>query len=141
MKTFVNEEDYVTVGADALKVLQQSSPEKRALAERAAQEEISGYLRGRYDMERTFELTAEQRNSQLVMYYCDIALYHLVSWLPSRMGYEIREVRYKRAIEWLESVQRGGVMPDLPTPRGKNGEEDIYNPIRYGAGQKNRYDW
>lgn len=141
METFVSEKDYVVIGADALKIIQQSSEENRRLAERAAREEISGYLRSRYDVDKVFEATDMDRNMQVVIYFCDIALYHLVSWLPSRMGYEIREIRYKRAIEWLEGVQTGKVMPDLPTPTGPDGKEDIYNPIRYGAGQKNTYDW
>lgn len=138
---FVDENDYVVIGADALKILQQSSPEKRHLAEQAAEEEISGYLRGRYDVKKVFSQTGIDRNMQIVIYYCDIALYHLISWLPGKMGTEIREERYKRAVEWLEKVSAGKTIPDLPLPTGPNGEEDTYNPIRYGSGQKNNYDW
>ena len=48
------------------------------------------------------------------MYVCDMALYHMVSAMPQRMGYEIRKERYDRAIKWLEGVQAGKIVPDLP---------------------------
>lgn len=138
---FVTEDDYIVVGSDALKVIQQSDEGKRHLSEQAAQEEIGGYLRGRYDTKKIFASRDIERNMQIVLYFCDIALYHMVCWLPGRLGLEIREKRYKQAIEWLERVQAGKVVPELPTLTGPAGEEDYYNPIRYGAGQKNNYDW
>ena len=138
---FVTEDDYIVVGQDALKIIQQSKEENRSRAELAAREEISGFLRGRYDVERVFASRNMERNMQIVLYYCDVALYHMACWLPSKMGMEIREKRYKQAVEWLEKVQAGKVMPDLPAMTGPDGEEDYYNPIRYGAGQKNNYDW
>lgn len=138
---FVTEDDYIVVGSEALKIIQQSKAENRNRAELAAREEISGYLRERYDVARIFAAKDIGRNMQIVLYYCDIALYHMVCWLPGRAGLEIRYKRYKQATEWLEKVQSGKTMPDLPTLTGPAGEEDYHNPIRYGAGQKNSYDW
>lgn len=138
---FVTEDDYIVVGSDALKIIQQSNTENRNRAELAAREEMSGYLRERYDVALIFAARDIERNMQVVLYYCDIALYHMVCWLPGRAGLEIREKRYKQATEWLEKVQSGKVMPALPTLTGPAGEEDYNNPIRYGAGQKNNYDW
>lgn len=140
-KGFVTEDDYIVVGQDALKIIQQSNTENRTRAELAAREEISGYLRERYDVAKIFAAKDIGRNMQIVLYFCDIALYHMSCWLPGRIGLEIREKRYEQAIEWLEKVQAGKVMPELPTLTGPAGEEDYYNPIRYGAGQKNSYDW
>lgn len=140
-KGFVTEDDYIVVGQDALKIIQQSNAENRTRAELAAREEISGYLRERYDVAKIFAAKDIGRNMQIVLYFCDIALYHMSCWLPGRIGLEIREKRYEQATEWLEKVQAGKVMPDLPTLTGPAGEEDYYNPIRYGAGQKNSYDW
>lgn len=140
-KGFVTEDDYIVVGQDALKIIQQSNAENRTRAELAAREEISGYLRERYDVAKIFAAKDIGRNMQIVLYFCDIALYHMSCWLPGRIGLEIREKRYEQAIEWLEKVQAGKVMPELPTLTGPAGEEDYYNPIRYGAGQKNSYDW
>ena len=138
---FITEADYVMIGDEALKVLQQSDERRRERAEQSAQEEISGYLRGRYDTEAVFAARGDDRNSKIVTYYCDLALLELAGSLPGRMGLELREKRYKLAIEWLDKVQAGKVIPALPTLTGPAGEKDINNPVRYGSGQKNSYDW
>lgn len=139
----IQDTDYkVVIGESALKVLSQASVEVRNQAEREAQEEISGYLRPKYDVQAIFTATDSERNPQILMYMCDIALYHMVASLPNKMGYEIRETRYKRAIEWLTSVQAGKVTPNLPqvgcstaTP-GASGGEFIYH-----SQQKLRHNW
>jgi phage gp36-like protein len=138
---FLNLEDYIVVSSEALKVVEQCKTENRERAEKTAIEEISGYIRERYDLVKIFSTTGEDRNAVIVMYACDIALYHLVSSVPGRGGYEIRKERYDRAIKWLEGVQKGAIMPGLPTLTGENGEQDINNPIKYGTGIKNSYDW
>ena len=84
---FVTEDDYIVVGADALRIIQQSNAENRKRAELAAREEMSGYLRERYDVASIFAARDIERNMQLVLYYCDIALYHMVCWLPGVRGW------------------------------------------------------
>ncbi len=138
---FLTENDYIVTSADALKILQQSSDERRVKAEKMAFEQISGYLRGRYDTEKIFAAEGDDRNDLIVMYACDVTLYHLCSWLPNRMGYDIREERYKSVIKWIKEVQEGIVSPDLPTNTGENGEEDINNPVCWGSGKKQTYIW
>ena len=139
--SYVSDTDYVQMSSEALKIVQQSNDDRRANAETAAQEEISGYLRSRYDVTQVFAATGTNRNMQVVMYYCDIVPYNLVCSLPQKMGYELRKERYKCALEWLTKVQRGEVMPDLPLLTGDNGEEDINNPVRYSCGSKSKYEW
>ncbi len=139
---FITEKDYITVaGRDSLKVLQQNDEENRERAEHAAIDEIKGYIGTRYDADAVFNAADNERSEIIVMRTVDIALYHLVSAMPNRMGYEIREIRYKRAIEWLQELQKGNITADLPTKVGPNGEEDYYNPIRINPGQKHHYDW
>ena len=139
---FLTENDYITVaGRDSLKVLQQNDEENLERAERAAVDEIKGYVGTRYDADAVFNKKGDDRSDIIVMRAVDIALYHLVSSMPNRMGYEIREIRYKRAIEWLQELQQGKITADLPTKTGPNGEEDYYNPIRCNPGQKHTYDW
>lgn len=138
---FLTEEDYIMTSDTALKVLQQSSTENRERAERMAIEEVSGYLRSRYDVKKVFAATGTGRNDLVVMRTADIALYHLSSWLPSRMGHEIRKERYELALKWLEGVQAGKITPDLPTVTGDDGEEDVYNPMKWGSEKKNTYIW
>lgn len=112
---FITDEDYaVVIGEEALKVTSRASAENRANAELEAIEEISGYLRPVYDCNAIFSAEGDARNRLIVMRTADIALYHLVASLPQKMGIEIRKERYERAIEWLEGVQSGKIIPDLP---------------------------
>lgn len=138
---FLTEEDYIVASSTALSVLQQSSEENRERAERMAIEEVSGYLRSRYDVEKVFAATGAERNDLVVMRTCDVALYHLSSWLPNKMGHDIRKERYDLAVKWLEGVQAGKITPDLPTVTGEDGEEDINNPMKWGSEKKNVYLW
>lgn len=138
---FLTENDYIVASADALTIFSQSTPEKREKAEKMAIEEIAGYLRSRYDTGLIFSAVGDNRNDVIVMHACDITLYHLVSWLPGKMGREIRKERYERAVKWLKEVQAGKVTPNLPTCTGEDGEEDINNPVKWGSGKSNTYIW
>ena len=138
---FLTEDDYIVASSTALGVLQQSSEDKRNTAERMAVEEVSGYLRSRYDVKKIFAATGGERNDVVVMRTCDVALYHLSSWLPNRMGHEIRKERYELALKWLEGAQAGKITPDLPTVAGEDGEEDVNNPMKWGSEKKNTYIW
>ena len=138
---FLNNLDYqVMIGERAFDLIQQSDEENRLRAEEMAREEMAGYLRPRYDVERIFARRGEQRNMQVVMFLCDITLYHLTSWLPQKMGYEVREIRYRRAIEWLQGVQSGKIIPDLDPPDDSNGEPQPYN-LTWGSEQHSNYIW
>lgn len=139
--SFITIEDYIMIGDAALQIVQQADAGNRENAEKEAIEEVSGYLRSRYDVGAVFSATGDNRNQVIVMRCCDVALYHLTSSRNQRQGMEIRKERYERAVKWLEDVQKGNVMPDLPTPVGPDGEQDILNPIRYGSEKRNRYDW
>ena len=138
---FLTKEDYIVASNTALGVLQQCSEDKRLAAEQMAIEEVSGYLRSRYDVKKIFAATGDLRNSLVVLRTCDVALYHLSSWLPNKMGHEIRKERYELALKWLEGVQAGTITPDLPTMTGEDGEEDINNPVKWGSGKSNTYIW
>ena len=114
----------IVVDEDTFEVISQEKEESLNLAEKEAIEEISGYLRPRFDCKKAFAKQGAERNQQLVMITNDIMLYHLVSWLPKRLGYEIREIRYKMWIDWLQEVQSGKVTPDLPGYETEDGKTD-----------------
>jgi len=138
---FLDSLDYkVTIGERAFDLIQQSEEANRLKAEEMAMEEMAGYLRPKYNVHKIFARRGEERNMHLVMTLCDMALYHLVSWLPSKMGYEIREIRYKRAIEWLEGVQKGKIVPDLDLAVDEDGDTGA-SEIRYGGEKRNNYMW
>lgn len=138
---FITEEDYkVVVGDTALKVISQTSQDNRANAELEAREEIAGYLRPKYDCAAVFAAEGDDRNRLVVMYTCDIALYHMSAAMPQKMGAEIREERYKRAIEWLEGVQAGKIIPDLPLAVDDDGEP-TGGMFTYSSQKQLRHNW
>lgn len=138
---FVTEDDYkVVVGDTALKVISQISEKNRANAEAEAREEISGYLRPKYDCGAIFSAEGDNRNRLIVMYTCDIALYHMSASTPQKMGSEIREERYKRAIKWLEGVQAGIIIPDLPLTVDSEGTP-TGDTFTYSSQPKLRNNW
>ena len=137
---FIDTEDYkVVIGDAALKVVSQSSPENIANAEAEAIEEISGYLRPVYDTTAIFAATGNDRNRLIVMYTADIVLYHLTASQPQKMGSEIRKERYERAIKWLEGVQAGKIVPDLPLA-GSDDDSPGFGTSYYSF-PKLRHDW
>lgn len=138
---FITDEDYkVVIGDQALKVVSQISQENRANAETEAVEEIAGYLRPKYDTGAVFSASGKQRNKLVVMYTCDIAIYHMTASTPQKMGMEIRKERYERAIKWLEGVQAGKIVPDLPLAMDEYGEP-VGMPLVYGCQKKLKHNW
>lgn len=141
MKAFVSDEDYkVVIGESALKVISQTEEANRRTAETEAIEEMSGYLRPKYDCVAIFAAEGNDRNPQIIMYVCDIALYHMAASSPARMGSEVRKERYDRAIKWLESVQNGKIVPDLPLSQGDD-ESSTGTPLLCGSEVKIKTIW
>ena len=141
MNQFVEVEDYkVVIGDLAFKVVTQTDVQNRLNAEQEAIEEISGYLRPKYDCNAIFSTVGQERNRQILMYVCDIALYHMAASASGRMGVEVRKERYDRAIKWLESVQNGKVVPDLPLVSLNDGE-DGGMPLLCGSETKINNVW
>lgn len=143
---FINDNDYrVVIGETALKVISQVSEEVRNAAERQAQAEIAGYLNPKYDTDKIFYSDGDMGDRQplIVMYTCDIALYHMSASLPGKMGTEIRKERYERAIKWLEGVANGKIVPTglpLATVITSAGERPI-GSTRYSSDKKQRNTW
>ncbi len=131
--------DFKAVCDDAsLAVIHQTDNDNLARAEKYAIEEVSSYLRSRYDIAAAFLKQGDERNAQLVMITCDIALYHLIAWLPKRIGFEIRETRYNSALAWLKAVQAGKASPDIPVRSDETGA-DAGTPVTFGGWPKNEY--
>lgn len=138
---FITEADYnVVVGDAALKVISQSSPETIENAQAEAIEEMAGYLRPTYDCDKIFAAEGTERNRQVVMYAVDIALYNMVSAMPQRMGYDIRKERYERALSWLQDVQKGDIVPNLPVPTDEEGIQTNL-PFSYGSHKQLKNQW
>lgn len=137
---FITDEDYkVVIGDNALRIVSQVSAENRANAETEAIEEIAGYLRPKYDCPAIFSAEGESRNKLVVMYACDIALYHMAASMPQKMGVEIRKERYERAIKWLKDVQAEIILPDLPLATDEDGEPTFL--FKFNSQSKLKHNW
>ncbi|MCF0257481.1 MAG: DUF1320 family protein [Bacteroides heparinolyticus] len=138
---FISDNDYkVVIGDAALNVVSHTDALTRRAAEAHAQEEISSYLRPKYDVNAIFSAQGDLRSSLIVMYTCDIAIYHMIASQPQKMGAEIRKERYDRAIKWLEGVQAGKILPDLPLSSGDDGQPSN-SPITYHSQPQLRHNW
>lgn len=137
-------EDYMSIiGEMSYKSISQANEENVRRAETEAQEEISGYLRPVYDVEKIFSAEGEERNPQIVMLMTDITLYHLSASLPQKMGSEVRKERYDRSIKWLEGVQSGKIVPNIPRVTTTDSEGNVSNAgiLIYGSKKKLNNDW
>lgn len=138
---FLTDNDYrVVIGENALKTISQIDDGNKANAELEAQEEVCGYLRPKYDCKAIFSAEGDARNRLIIMYTCDIALYHMSASMPQKMGSDIRKERYDRAVKWLESVQAGRIVPDLPLATDEEGHA-VNGTFAYGCQQKLHNNW
>lgn len=139
---FITKDDFKVVSSEAsLKAITGASQDNIDNAIAEAQEEVAGYLRPKYDTKKIFAMEGNLRNRQIVMYTADIALYNMTASLPNRMGYETRQERYERAIKWLEGVQAGKIVPDLPILTDEIGNELSQGGVlAYGNGP-DRHTW
>lgn len=139
---FINQEDFKVVASEAsLKAITQCDPDTIGNAIAEAIEEVAGYLRPRYDCDRIFAAEGCERNRQLVMYTADIALYNMAASVSGRMGMDIRKERYERAIKWLEGVQAGKIVPDLPGSTDEDGNATgVGGVLAFGKGPDN-HSW
>lgn len=128
---FITDTDYKSLIQDEdLDLVEQSDSTMRAQMELTAIEEMSGYIRFKYDTAACFASSGSLRNKVILMYCMDITLYHLHSSVPGRVVPEIRQIRYERAVKWLEQVAAGKIQPDIPVIGGS--DVDSGSPIKYG---------
>lgn len=78
--------------------------------------EMKSFLNARFDVEQIFNATGVDRNKMILMYCKDIALFHIYSIYNFRRVPEIRDKRYKNALQWLQDVNEQRINPEgLPT--------------------------
>ncbi len=96
--------------------------------------EAKGYL-SRFDINVIFTATGNLRNKLLLIFIKDIAAWHLVNICNPNIDLKMRKERYDRAIKWLQDVQKGYVVPDLPLSTDTQGNPDA-NIILSGSNTK-----
>lgn len=95
----------------------------------AAISEAKGYMTD-LDIGEIFDATGTDRNPLLLIFLKDIAAYHFLSIGNPAADIELRKARYERAVKWLEGVQKGSIVPDLPR---KESEDTQTGFIRTGS--------
>lgn len=139
---FLTVEDYRVVTSPAdLDIICQSSDSIRLQAERTAMEEVAGYVRTRYDIDRAYAAAGSDRNPLLVQLTVSIALWWLGQWLPGMLGGDMRLTLYDNAISRLRDIQKGNFTPDFPEYPADDPTAAGGNPLRYGSMPRNGYDW
>lgn len=102
----------------------------------AAVQEAWGYL-GSYDREKIFSAKGEERNSLLLIFVKDIAVWHFINLCNAGTDLELRQNRYERAISWLRQVQKGEVTPFLPViDNDGDGKPDTAGQYLFGSNPK-----
>lgn len=91
--------------------------------------EARGYLQ-EYNADAIFSETGDRRNSLLLTFIKDMAVWHLVVLSNYNADIELREKRYDRAVAWLKGVQKGDITPDLPRAT------EVKGPVRWGSNPK-----
>lgn len=79
----------------------------------AAIAEVRGYLTA-YDIDAELAKEGDQRNPLLLIMTKDVVVWHFINICNVNTSLELRRDRYGRAIDWLKSVQKGEVSPNLP---------------------------
>jgi hypothetical protein len=115
-------------------------------AELAGIEQMSVYLRARFDVAQTCAATGVERNPLIVMYLIDMLLYHLHSNTAGRVIPKGREDRFNAAVTFLTGVNAGNLIPNLPEvestlpdPLFKFGSDSDYVDPLTGATKSCRY--
>jgi hypothetical protein len=110
-------------------------------AEQNAMATAAGYLRGRFDAEAALAARGTARNRQLVEAVVDLAIWNLTPRVDFANVSEIRETRYKAAIQWLTMVQRGLSNPDLPAYAANADQPQARLRFRYGSNPRRSHNF
>jgi len=138
---FLTTADYTAlIDSETLDYVIGSTVATREQAEKFAQAEIISYLSNKYDTEAIFAATTTDRSQIIIMRMIDIALYNLFATQPDKMGFEIRELRYANAIDWLKQVAKGIITPELP-PKINTETGIVETIVSWGSMKKNNMDY
>jgi len=111
---FIEEKDlYIAIREYEVRDIVQGDAALIDIAISTAVGEMKPYLH-RYDCEKIFSATGEARESLLVRFAVDIAVFELVSIARPDQDLENRRALYNRAIGWLKQVRDEKIPCGLP---------------------------
>lgn len=105
MSQFVQLSDYdASIHREILDALTRSDESVVEICEDRAIAEMRCYLSRRYDCDRIFSATGDDRLQLVLMMVIDIAVYHIFSIHNPQKLSQLRKDRYDRAVEWMKAV-------------------------------------
>lgn len=105
----------------------------------AAIAEASSYLTA-YDVTAIFAATGSARNSIILLYCKDIAVWHYIQLANPGVEMELRQTRYTNAIAYLAKIQSGKANPHLPVVAPED-DAPANNFLAYGSNPKRGNQW
>lgn len=105
MSQFIELKDYdASIHREILDALTREDNSLVEICEDRAIIEMRGYLSRRYDCNKVFSASGNERNELILMMAIDITVYHIFCIHNPRNISQVRKDRYDRAKEWLISV-------------------------------------
>lgn len=112
---------------------QLNSP-KLSEAIKAGIAEVKSYLT-QFDIDAIFSATGDNRNPIILLYAKDISVWHFIQLANPNVELELRKVRYETAVKFLDKVQSGKAVPDLPH-KAADAEGTGNTIIKWGSNPK-----
>lgn len=113
MSKFIELKDYdASIHKEILDAVTREDEAVVEICEDRAIAEMRCYLSKRYDCDKIFTATGEERNQLVLMMAIDIAIYHIISIHNPQSIKGIRKERYERAVEWMEAVANEDISID-----------------------------
>ena len=141
MSQFIELTDYdASIHREILDALTREDESIVEICEDRTLAEMRGYLSRRYDCDRLFAATGQERNQLVLMMAVDITVYHIFCIHNPRNMSQIRVDRYERAVEWLKGVRKGDISVDgLPEIEQEAKEAASQFQIRSNPKRNNRF--
>lgn len=107
MSNFITLEDYdASIHREILDALVRDDEAIVEIVEDRTVAEMRSFLSNRYDCDKLFGATGEERNNLVLMMAIDIAIYHIFCIHNPQKLSQVRKDRYDRAVTWLKEVNR-----------------------------------
>lgn len=103
----------------------------------AAVGEVKGYLH-KYDTNKLFGATGDERDSLLLLWVKDVAVWHYINIANPGVDFEVRKTRYEYVRAILKDIQKEYYLPDFPRKTGADGQHQNTSGFRIGSNVKRK---
>lgn len=140
MSNFIAKEDYQPhIRDNRLDAIIELDDDKLDTTEKRAIKVMKSHLAARFDVTAIFNETGLARDEAILGYCLDISIYYLYRMANPRKVPSYRKDAYDEAIEWMNGVKEGSIVPDgLPPLQNVDGNGNSENAsyYRFGSNKK-----